>query len=276
MQEISKIKGGWEIVNRKNVAIVSVFHLLAVTAIFSFSWTGLAVMLVGNWIVGGLGVGLGYHRLLTHRSFRTPKWFEYFLTVLGTMSVQDSPAKWVATHRMHHRFTETADDPHSTRAGFWWAQAGWIVWGTAQDHDEATIRRYAPDLKKDEWHELIGRLWYLPLIVSGIVLFLVGGWPLVAWGVFARVVLGWHTTWFVNSLAHMYGRRPFDTADDSTNNWFVALVTFGEGWHNNHHAYPTSARHGLRWYQFDLNWITVRFLERLGLARRIKLPASSV
>jgi stearoyl-CoA desaturase (delta-9 desaturase) len=187
------------------------------------------------------------------------------------MAVQDSPVKWVATHRMHHRFTEKANDPHSTRSGFWWAQAGWIVLGTAQDLDEPTLRRYAPDLKKDKGHELIARIWYLPLIASGVVLFLVGGWQMLVWGVFARVVVGWHTTWFVNSLAHMYGRRPFATADDSTNNWFVALLTFGEGWHNNHHAHPTSARHGLRWYQFDLNWVTLRFLEMLGLARRLKV-----
>ncbi|MFN6963707.1 MAG: acyl-CoA desaturase [Pyrinomonadaceae bacterium] len=257
--------------NRKNVAILAAFHILAVPVIFTFSWQNLAVLLIGNWIVGGLGVGLGYHRLLTHRSFTVPKWLEYTLTILGTMSVQDSPDKWVATHRMHHRFTETDLDPHSTRSGFWWAQMGWIVKGTAQDHDETVLARYVPDLKKDKGHRLISRLYYLPIVVSAVLLFLIGDWTMVVWGVFARVVVGWHTTWLVNSLAHLRGRRSFETADDSTNNWFVAMLTFGEGWHNNHHAFPTSARHGLTWRQFDLNWITLRILARLGLVRGLKL-----
>jgi len=275
MQNTMELSRARSDINWKNVAILTTFHLLAVPAFFTFSWANFAALMIGNWIVGGLGVGLGYHRLLTHRSFRTPKWLEYLLTVLGTMSVQDSPDKWVATHRIHHRFTETRDDPHSTRPGFWWAQFGWIIRGTAQDHDDAVLARYVPDLKRDVWHELISRLWYLPIMVSAALLFLIGGWSMVVWGVFARVVVGWHTTWFVNSLSHMYGERPFETTDYSTNNWFVALLTFGEGWHNNHHAYPTSARHGLKWYQFDLNWITIRILEKLGLAERIKVAGSA-
>ena len=259
-------------VNWKNVAIIGTFHLAAVAALFTFSWQNFAAMVIGNWIVGSLGVGLGYHRLLTHRSFRTPKWLEYFLTMLGTLSVQDPPEKWVATHRIHHRFTETESDPHSTRPGFWWAQVMWLFRGTAQDHDEETLNKYVPDLMRDKGHRLISRFYFAPLVVSAIILFLLGGWPMVVWGVFLRVVIGWHTTWFVNSLSHMYGSRPFKTADDSTNNWFVALLTFGEGWHNNHHAHPASARHGLRWYQFDLNWITLRVLKTIGLADNFRLP----
>ncbi|HVF29778.1 MAG TPA: fatty acid desaturase [Pyrinomonadaceae bacterium] len=256
--------------NYKNLAIVISFHLLAIPVIFTFSWTNLALLLVLNWIVGSLGVGLGWHRLLTHRSFAVPKWLEYSLTILGTMSIQDSPDKWVATHRIHHKFTETEDDPHSTRSGFWWAQMGWVLLGRAQDHDAATLRRYIPDLLKDPGHALISRFYFLPIIVSALILFLIGGWPMVVWGVFARVVVGWHTTWFVNSLSHLYGSRPHATSDASTNNWFVAILTFGEGWHNNHHAFPTSARHGIEWHQFDLNWITICVLERLGLATKIK------
>lgn len=260
-------------INWKNVAILTTFHLLAIPAFFTFSWQNAAVLLIGNWIVGGLGVGLGYHRLLTHRSFKTPKWFEYFLTILGTLSIQDSPDKWVATHRIHHKFTERDGDPHSSRPGFWWSQMLWLVRGTAQDHDESVLSKYVPDLKRDAVQALISRLHWLPVVVSGVLLFLIGGWQWVVWGVFARVVVGWHTTWFVNSLSHMYGQRPFETGDDSTNNWFVALLTFGEGWHNNHHAHPGSARHGLRRHQFDLNWITIRVLEKLRLAVNIKLPA---
>jgi stearoyl-CoA desaturase (delta-9 desaturase) len=257
-------------VNWKNVAILTTFHLLAIPVLFTFTWQNLAALIIGNWIVGSFGVGLGWHRLLTHRSFSVPKWLEYALTVIGTMSIQDSPDKWVATHRIHHAFTETEKDPHSTRPGFWWAQIGWIVWGTAQDHDAATLRRYVPDLLKDKGQVLISRFYYVPIIVSAAVLFLVGGWSMVIWGVFGRVVLGWHTTWFVNSLSHLYGSQPHKTGDDSTNNWFVAMLTFGEGWHNNHHMVPTSARHGLKWYQFDMNWIAIRIFEKLGWAKQIK------
>ena len=256
--------------NYKNLAIVISFHLLAIPAFFTFSWTNLAVLLVLNWVVGGLGIGLGWHRLLTHRSFAVPKPLEYFLTILGTMSIQDSPDKWVATHRIHHKYTETEHDPHSTRSGFFWAQMGWVLWGTAQDHDNQTLRKYVPDLLKDCVHRLISRFYYVPIIVSGVVLFLAGGWPMVVWGVFARVVVGWHTTWFVNSLSHMFGSRPHATSDASTNNWFVAILTFGEGWHNNHHASPSSARHGTERHQFDLNWITIILLRRLGWATNIK------
>jgi stearoyl-CoA desaturase (delta-9 desaturase) len=257
-------------VNWKNVAILTTFHLLAIPVLFTFTWQNLAALIIGNWIVGSFGVGLGWHRLLTHRSFSVPKWLEYALTVIGTMSIQDSPDKWVATHRIHHAFTETEKDPHSTRPGFWWAQIGWIVWGTAQDHDAATLKRYVPDLLKDKGQVLISRFYYVPIIVSAAVLFLVGGWSMVIWGVFGRVVLGWHTTWFVNSLSHLYGSQPHKTGDDSTNNWFVAMLTFGEGWHNNHHMVPTSARHGLKWYQFDMNWIAIRIFEKLGWAKQIK------
>jgi stearoyl-CoA desaturase (delta-9 desaturase) len=236
-----------------------------------FSWQNLAAMLIGNWIVISLGIGLGYHRLLTHRSFKAPKWLEYALTVFGSMAIQDDAPKWVATHRIHHAFTETDKDPHSTRPGFFWAHLGWIVKGTANDHDEAVLKKYVPDLMKDQFHVLFAKFYYVPLIVSAFVFYAVGGWSMVLWGVFLRVVVGWHTTWFVNSLAHIFGKRPFTTKDDSTNNWFVALLTFGEGWHNNHHAFPTSARHGLKWYQFDMNWLTIRLFERLGWAKQIRV-----
>lgn len=257
--------------NWKNIAIVISFHLLAIPAFFTLSWANFAALMIGNWVVGSLGVGLGWHRLLTHRSFKAPKWIEYVTSIFATMSMQDPPDKWIATHRMHHAFTDTDRDPHSIRPGFWWAQIGWVIWGRAQDHDEATMKKYVPDLLKDRGHRLISRYFYVPIIVSAFIFFAIGGWQMVVWGVFARVVVGWHTTWFVNSLAHMYGKRPYDTGDLSTNNWFVAVLTFGEGWHNAHHMWPTSARHGLKWYQFDMNWITIRILEKLGLATDIRI-----
>ncbi len=256
--------------NWRNVVMVAFYHILAIPVIFTFSWQNLAVLLIGNWIVGSLGVGLGWHRLLTHRSFKAPKWLEYVLSILATMSMQDSPNKWIATHRMHHKYVDTDLDPHSARSGFWWPQLGWVVWGKAQDHDQATLQKYIPDLLKDPIHVLISRFYVVPILLSAVLLFAIGGWTMVVWGVAARVVLGWHTTWFVNSLSHIYGKRPHETGDLSTNNWFVAILTFGEGWHNNHHAFPTSARHGLLWYQFDMNWIAIRVFEKLGWAKNIK------
>ncbi len=270
MQNILEIKQARERINWRDLSIIVIFHLLTIPALFVFSWQNLAAMLIGNWIVGSLGVGLGYHRLLTHRSFKAPKWLEYTLTTFGTMSMQNEAYKWVATHRLHHQHTETPQDPHTTRPSFIWAHIGWIFVGTAQDHDEATFKKYVPDLLKDKFHVFLARFYYVPIILSGFLLFAIGGWSMVLWGVFARVVFGWHSTWLVNSAAHFWGTRRFETKDDSTNNWFVALLTFGEGWHNNHHAQPSSARHGLKWYEFDMNWITIRVFETLGWAKQIR------
>ncbi len=271
MQNVIEFEQSRRNINWKNLSIVIVFHLLTIPALFVFSWQNFAAMLVGNWIVGSLGVGLGYHRLLTHRSFKAPKWLEYTLTVFGAMAIQDDAPKWVATHRIHHRHVETERDPHSTRPGFWWAHIEWILRGTAQDHDAATLQKYVPDLLKDKFHVLLAKYYYVPIVLSGFVLYAIGGWSMVLWGVFARVVFGWHSTWLVNSATHYFGKRSFETIDDSTNNWFVALLTFGEGWHNNHHAYPSSARHGLKWYQFDMNWLTIRIFEKLGWAKQIRV-----
>ncbi|MGI8884960.1 MAG: acyl-CoA desaturase [Pyrinomonadaceae bacterium] len=271
MQNVIEIEQSRDSIHWKNLSIVIIFHILTVAALFVFSWENLAAMLIGNWIVISLGIGLGYHRLLTHRSFKAPKWLEYTLTVFGSMAIQDDAPKWVATHRIHHAFTETDKDPHSTRPGFFWAHLGWIIKGTANDHDEVVLKKYVPDLMKDKFHVLFARYYYVPLILSGFLFYAVGGWSMVLWGVFLRVVVGWHTTWFVNSLAHIFGKRPFETKDDSTNNWFVAILTFGEGWHNNHHAFPTSARHGLKWYQFDMNWLTIQIFKKLGWAKQIRV-----
>ncbi len=271
MQNVIELKSSNARINWRDLGIIVSFHLLLIPAFFYFSWQNLAIMLIGNWVVGSLGVGLGYHRLLTHKSFKSPKWLEYILTIFASMSLQNEAYKWVATHRIHHAFTETDKDPHSTRPGFWWAQIGWIFKGTAQDHDEATLKKYVPDLLKDKGQVLIARFFYVPIIVSAIIFFLIGGWGMVLWGVIVRTIFGWHTTWFVNSLAHLYGKRRFETTDDSTNNWFVAILTFGEGWHNNHHAFPTSARHGLAWYEFDMNWITINIFKKLGWAKQIRV-----
>lgn len=256
--------------NRVNFSIVSVFHMLAIVALFYFSWQNLLVMLILNWMVASLGIGIGYHRLLTHRGFKAPKWLEYSLTMLGSLAIQDGAIKWVATHRIHHAHTDTEHDPHSPREGGYWAHLGWIIRGTAQGHDDATFARYVPDLLKDPVHVAMARYYYVFTIALGLILFAFGGWTMVLWGVFLRTVFGWHSTWIVNSITHIWGSRRFPTQDDSTNNGLVALFSFGEGWHNNHHAHPASARHGLTWRELDINWLTICLFKKLGWAKQIR------
>jgi Fatty-acid desaturase len=251
------------------IVAVAIFHILAVAALFTFSWANLAAAAVLWWISGSLGIGLGYHRLLTHRGYKAPKWLEYFLTLCGTLALQSGAISWVTTHRLHHAFTETDKDPHSPIKGLYWAHIGWIFQGTAQNQSEETMQRYSPDLMKDPVHRFMNRWYWITPILVGVVLFAIGGASMVLWGIFLRTVIGWHSTWLVNSATHTWGTRRFESRDTSTNNALVAAITFGEGWHNNHHAYPRSARHGLTWKEFDINWIQIRLLEKLGLVKDV-------
>ena len=265
--ELNQIKSNK--IQWSTIVAVAIFHILALAALFSFSWQNLAAAAVMWWISGSLGIGLGYHRLLTHGGFRTPKWFERFLAFCGTLAMQSGPLMWVTTHRIHHAHTETDKDPHSPRNGTYWAHIGWIFQGTAQNQSEETIKKYSPDLLKDPFHVFLNNYYYVPTIIAGVILFAIGGFSMVLWGIFLRVVWGWHSTWLVNSATHMWGTRRFETRDDSTNNGLIALVTFGEGWHNNHHAHPRSARHGLTWKEFDINWLQISLLEKIGLAKKV-------
>jgi stearoyl-CoA desaturase (delta-9 desaturase) len=252
------------------VVIFGLFHIGAVASLFMFSWQALIVAVILYWVAGSLGIGMGYHRLLTHRGYKTPKPVEYFLSLCGTLAVEGGPANWVVTHRIHHRFSDQDGDPHSPRDGGWWAHMGWILVGRAQEHPPAVLNRYAPDLMRDRFQSWLNRLYIWPIVAVGLGLYALGGWPFLTWGLCLRVVLGLHATWLVNSATHMWGSRRFATRDDSRNNWWVAWLTFGEGWHNNHHAHPTSARHGLAWYEIDMNWWGIRTLKWLGLAKSIR------
>jgi fatty-acid desaturase len=251
---------------------MSIFHLGAIAALFMFSWQALIAAAALWWIAGSPGVGMGFHRLLTHRGYKTPKWVEYLLAVCGTLAFEGGPVNWVVTHRLHHAHTEVpGKDPHTPRDGGWWAHMGWILTGTAQVHETSVLWRYAPDMMRDGFHRRLNRFYYVPVVLCGLLLLAFGGWSVMMWGIFFRIVFNLHATWLVNSVTHMWGRRRFATDDDSTNSWWVALLTFGEGWHNNHHAHPTAARHGLAWYEVDFNWWGIRTLQLLGLARAIKL-----
>jgi len=258
-------KGNWGM-----ATFLTCAHLGSIAALFFWSWPAVITAIVLYWVGGSFGIGMGYHRLITHRGYKVPKLVEYFLITCGTLTLEGGPIEWVVTHRIHHAHTDRENDPHTPRHGGWWAHIGWILWGTAQNHDQATIARYAPDLINDRYYRWLSRFYYVPLIIVGLMLFAFGGWGVMLWGVFLRLTLCLHATWLVNSATHLWGKTRFETGDDSRNSWWVALLTFGEGWHNNHHAHPTSARHGLRWYEFDLNWLGIRTLQFMGLAHGIK------
>lgn len=252
-----------------------VFHILAVVALFYTTWQAVVVAIALHWICIGWGIGMGYHRLHTHRAYETPRVIEYFLAVCATMTLQGGPIFWTAVHRIHHQHSDHDGDPHTPRDGRWWSHMLWTLFGDAMNANTAVMGKYAPDLMKDRFYRVLSRWHWVPLVVLGLGLLAVGGLPWLLWGVFLRVVFGLHCTWLVNSATHLWGKRRFETADDSRNSWWVALLTFGEGWHNNHHAYPTSARHGLGRFELDLTWIQIRLMEKIGLAWDVRLPTES-
>jgi fatty-acid desaturase len=248
------------------------FHIGAIAALFMFTWKAFFVAVALWWIAGSLGIGMAYHRLLTHRGFKTYKWVEYFLTLCATLALEGGSFFWVAIHRVHHQNTDVEGDPHSPRDGGFWSHMGWIITGrTLHNHSDALLP-YIPDLRKDKFHTFISKWHWVPITVLGFVLLAVGGWSVMFWGIFLRTVIGLHFTWLVNSATHMWGSQRFLTADTSKNSFWVAILTFGEGWHNNHHAHPQAARHGLAWYEIDVNWYGICALRALGLIWDVKAP----
>lgn len=254
-----------------NSIVFAVFHAGAIAALFMFSWKVLAVTVFLYWMAIGLGISMGYHRLHTHRSYHVPLWMEYFFAVCGTLTLEGGPIFWVAIHRLHHQKSDQPGDPHSPREGGWWAHMGWLLVGETRHNDTAMMSKYAPDLAKHRFYRLLNTWHWVPLVALGVLLYALGGVQYLLWGVFLRVTVGLHSTWLVNSATHMWGKRRFATRDDSKNNWWVALLTYGEGWHNNHHAHPTSARHGLAWYEFDISWIQIKILKFFGVAKQVRV-----
>jgi len=170
---------------------------------------------------------------------------------------------------MHHKYTDKWGDPHSPRDGKWWSHMGWILNGSLRNKT-SDLKCFTPDLARDHYYVWLSKYHWIPLTFAGITLFSLGGWSWILWGAVLPATIGFHVTWMVNSVTHLWGSRRFSTSDDSRNNFWVALVTGGEGWHNNHHAYPVSARHGLAWYEIDVNYYGIRLLQRLGLASQVK------
>lgn len=263
---------------------LALIHLGALAGPWTFTWEGIALALVLHWATGGLGICLGYHRLLTHSSFQTYRWVRWVFALLGGLAGEGSAVDWVANHRKHHALSDQPGDPHSPRDGAWWSHVFWLAFNPAPSEHQAHLHKWVPDLLKDPVTVWIGRL-FLPLhIVSGLAImglgYAYGEWvshstgPLMAasflvWGVFLRLVFVLHSTWFVNSASHMWGYTNYETTDDSKNNWWVALISYGEGWHNNHHAYPRMALHGHKWWEFDATWLAIRCLRACGLAWNI-------
>jgi stearoyl-CoA desaturase (delta-9 desaturase) len=257
--------------NWPTAVVFGLFHIGAIAALFMFSWRALFISLAIYWVTICFGISLGYHRLHTHRSYRVPLALEYFFALCGALTFEGGPIFWVATHRIHHQKSDQPGDPHSPRDGAWWAHVGWILFGEANHSNTKMMSKYAPDLAKHKFYIWLNNWHWLPSVPLAAILYAVGGWQLLCWGLCLRVTVGLHATWLVNSATHMWGYRHFETRDDSRNNWWVALMTFGEGWHNNHHANPTSARHGLAWYEFDPSWIQISLLRMLGIADNVRV-----
>jgi len=259
-----------------SVLWIGALHLGALLALIPayFSWSGLAVCLFLHWLTGGIGICLTYHRLLTHRSFALrPRWLEYPLTMIGACASEGGAIGWVSDHRNHHAHSDEEEDTHTPLQGFFWAHMyWWMMVGDDNRHTVDYYQKWAPDLYKDPVHRWLEKYHFIfPLLLFG-ALYMMGGMSWLVWGGLFRSVFVLHSTWLVNSASHIWGYRSQLTRDKSTNLWWVALLTYGEGWHNNHHAFQTSARHGLRWWEIDLTYSAIQVMKLCRIAYNIRLP----
>jgi fatty-acid desaturase len=259
------------------LAALIIVHGAALAAPFTFSWQGLIAFVIMTFATGCLGITLCYHRLLSHRSFKVKKWVKYFLMLCGTLTLEGDPCWWAATHRLHHMESDQEKDPHSPRVSFLWAHVLWLLYSDRRMQDRKVLERFIPDLVNDPWAKFLGK-FFLPINLAFLAgLYALGNWmggakmglSLLVWGGFLRIMWVWHITWFVNSVTHVWGYRNYETRDDSRNIWWVAICSFGEGWHNNHHANPSAAKSGHRWWEFDLTYCIIKALEITGLAWRV-------
>ena len=251
----------------------------------AFDWVHLAI-LGGMYLLTAVGVTVGYHRLFTHCSFKTSRPMTAIFAILGSMAVEGPVIDWVATHRRHHQHSDDDDDPHSPHGhghglwgmikGIWHAHMGWLMRDQPRN-----VARYAPDLRKDKLVRVMSRFFPLWVLLGLVIPAALGGlltWSWMGvllgfiWGGLVRICLVHHVTWSINSVCHIWGSRPFESHDESRNNAIFGVLGLGEGWHNNHHAFPTSARHGLRWWEVDLSYMIIWSMSKVGLARDIRIP----
>jgi sn-1 stearoyl-lipid 9-desaturase len=255
------------------IALLAI-HVGALLALFPafFSWPAIIVAIVITNLTGAFGITLCYHRTLTHRALRMVRPLEIGTAMLGALAFQGDPIDWVATHRIHHAHADRKGDPHSIRRGLMWAHVSWLFRTNENLPTDEQRKRYTPDLWNDPVYQAL-RWLYVPMqIALAVLLYVLGGWSWVVWGIFARLVFTYHATWLVNSAAHAFGYRTYRTPDRSVNSWWVALISWGEGWHNNHHAFPFSARHGLRWFEFDPTWWTIKLMAAMKLVDKVRVP----
>ena len=262
------------------IVFMVAIHILSLVALQPKFWSLPAVtsLLFFYWVTACLGVTLGYHRLLSHRSFIVPRWLERFFATCGAISCQHGPIDWVGLHRHHHSFSDTEVDHHNSKKGFWWSHMGWMF----KDVEALkAVPKLSADLIKDPYYRFLNKYFLFLQIPIGLSLYAigqklgVGGWALVLWGIPLRLVVVYHVTWLVNSATHCWGKAPFESGDSSKNNAWVAALTFGEGWHNNHHAFPNSAKQGLFKGQNDITWEHIKILAKFGFAKKVKLPSRS-
>ena len=259
--------------NLTRVFFFAALHLGVLAVFWQTNWMAIGMAVMLHVICGGLGVCVGYHRLLTHRSFKCPKIVEYAFALAGSLSMQGGALEWVALHRKHHQHSDKDGDPHNAAEGFWWSHMLWVLHTPTNENWRAIRRRYTPDLEKQLFYRVLEHTHYLGSILLAVGLYFLGGWPFVVWGVCVRLVATYHITWFVNSASHMWGYKNFESDDLATNCWWVALLSYGEGWHNNHHAFPTSARHGMKPWEIDFSYYFIRAMKTVGLAWDLYVPS---
>ncbi|XP_050381152.1 palmitoyl-monogalactosyldiacylglycerol delta-7 desaturase, chloroplastic-like [Argentina anserina] len=264
----------WNFVDIATFTSLAFLHFLSLLAPFYFTCTAFWLA-TGLYFISGIGVTVSFHRNLSHRSFKLPRWLEYFFAYCGVLSLQRSPLDWVSVHRSHHQFTDTVKDPHSPVKGFWFSHIGWALDYRGRNGSYDARLKNVNDLKRQPYYIFLHYTYPLHYTALGVLLYLVGGMPFLVWGMGVRTVLYLHATFALNSICHTWGHQAWETGDLSRNNWLIALLAHGEGWHNNHHAFQHSARHGLEWWQIDVTWYVIRFLELVGLATEVKLPTET-
>ncbi|MCA9039405.1 MAG: fatty acid desaturase [Planctomycetaceae bacterium] len=258
-------------------------HIGFLIAPFFFTWEAGLVALVTHFLCSSVGICIGFHRYLAHRSFKLSRPAELFVMFWATMAGQGSPLRWAATHRLHHQRSDKEGDPHSPKDGKLWSHITWLFLRQPDQAIDRLYKKYIPDLLKDPVMQFVEKTYGFILFASAPVYFAAGyaygGLPqaiaFMLWGVCFRMVVSYHSTWCVNSATHLWGYVSYKTTDTSKNNWWVALLTYGEGWHNNHHAHPRLARAGHRWWEIDISFWVIRLMEYTGQATHVvdKIPA---
>ncbi|XP_031739114.1 palmitoyl-monogalactosyldiacylglycerol delta-7 desaturase, chloroplastic-like isoform X1 [Cucumis sativus] len=285
----------WTNRDKYMAALFVIMHFICILAPFHFNWNAFWVATL-LYFFSFFGINISYHRNLSHRSFRLSKWLEYFFAYCGALAFQGDPIDWVSTHRCHHQFADTKNDPHSPIQGFWFSYFTWLLDSNALtkrvcpqyfiDHKDTDktiftlVLKYGRpnnvgDLEKQSFYRFLRKTYFLHQLALAILLYAVGGTPFLVWGMFVRTIAFLHVTFMLNSICHTFGNQPWNTGDLSKNTWWMCLLTLGESWHNNHHAFEYSARQGLEWWQIDICWYIIWFLQVIGLATEVKVPSQS-